>query len=151
IKHINFRRSILSARAPAGSVKRKKGSDATVDISEIINGDPVKEFIIQVAALSWAATQVPEITVAIQSFLNTGFLSAVQLELSFMIGCLHLVTKAARSEFIVECDHGPPTGCTASFHTTRWGIVMRAAQSQALGSQPALAELCRLHWSPLCW
>src|SRR5262249_59518164 len=110
----------------------------------------VKEFIIQVAALSWAATQVPEITVAIQSFLNTGFLSAVQLELSFMIGCLHLVTKAARSEFIVERDHGPPTGCTASFHTTRWGIVMRAAQSQAPGSQPALAELCRLYWSPLC-
>jgi hypothetical protein len=27
---------------------------------------------------------------------------------------------------------------------------MRAAQSEAPGSQPALAELCRLHWSPLC-
>ena len=27
---------------------------------------------------------------------------------------------------------------------------MRAAQSQAPGSQPALAELCRLYWSPLC-
>ena len=26
---------------------------------------------------------------------------------------------------------------------------VRAAQSQALGSQPALAELCRLYWSPL--
>jgi hypothetical protein len=26
---------------------------------------------------------------------------------------------------------------------------MRAAQSQAQGSQPALAELCRLYWSPL--
>ena len=26
---------------------------------------------------------------------------------------------------------------------------MRAAQSQALGSQSALAELCRLYWSPL--
>jgi hypothetical protein len=50
----------------------------------------------------------------------------------------------------VERDHGPPTGCTASFHTTRWGIVMRAAQSQAPGSQPALAELRRLYWSPLC-
>ena len=47
-------------------------------------GDPVETFIIQVAALSWAAMQVPEITVAIQSFLNTGFLSAVQVELSFM-------------------------------------------------------------------
>ena len=49
----------------------------------------------------------------------------------------------------MERDHGPPTGCTASFHTTRWGIVMRAAQRQAPGSQPALAELCRLYWSPL--
>jgi hypothetical protein len=27
---------------------------------------------------------------------------------------------------------------------------MRAAQSQALGSHPALAELYRLYWSPLC-
>jgi hypothetical protein len=44
---------------------------------EMKKGDPVETFIIQVAALSWAATQVPEITVAIQSFLNTGFLSAV--------------------------------------------------------------------------
>jgi hypothetical protein len=42
-------------------------------------------------------------------------------------------------EFIVEHDYGPPTGRTASFHTTHWGIVMRA-----------LAELCRLYWSPLC-
>ena len=49
----------------------------------------------------------------------------------------------------MERDRGPPTGGTASFHTTRWGIVMRVAQSQAPGSQPALAELCRLYWSPL--
>jgi hypothetical protein len=49
----------------------------------------------------------------------------------------------------VERDHGSPTGCTASFHTTRWGIVMRPAQSHAPGSQPALAELCRLYWYPL--
>jgi hypothetical protein len=75
-------------------VNRKKGSDATVDMSEIKNGDPVKIFIIQVAALSWAATQVPEITVAIQRFLNAGFLSAIQVELLFMIGGLHPVTKA---------------------------------------------------------
>ena len=93
----NFFRSTLSARAPAGSVNRKKGSDATVDMREMKNGDPVETFIIQVAALSWAATQVPETTVAIQSFLNTGFLSAIQVELSFMIGGLHPVTKAARS------------------------------------------------------
>jgi hypothetical protein len=79
-----------------GTVNRKKGSDATVDMSEIKNGDPVATFIIQVAALSWAATQVPEISVAIQSLLKAGFLSAVQLELLFMIGSLQPVTKAAR-------------------------------------------------------
>ena len=49
----------------------------------------------------------------------------------------------------MERDHGPPTGGTASFRTARWGIVMRTAQSRALGSQPALAELCPLYWSPL--
>jgi len=65
-------------------------------MSEIKKGEPVKTFIIQVAALSWAATQVPEITVAIQSFLNAGFRSAIQVELLFMIGCLQPVTKAAR-------------------------------------------------------
>jgi RNA polymerase sigma factor (sigma-70 family) len=49
----------------------------------------------------------------------------------------------------VERDHGPPAEGAASFHTTRWTIVMRAAQSQALGGQSALAELCRLYWYPL--
>jgi RNA polymerase sigma factor (sigma-70 family) len=48
----------------------------------------------------------------------------------------------------VERDHGPPAGA-ASFHTTRWTIVMRAAHSQAQGGQSALAELCRLYWYPL--
>jgi hypothetical protein len=33
-------------------VNRKNGSDATVDISEIKNDDPVKMFIVKVAALS---------------------------------------------------------------------------------------------------
>jgi RNA polymerase sigma factor (sigma-70 family) len=47
----------------------------------------------------------------------------------------------------VERDHGAPA--EASFHTTRWTIVMRAAQSQAQGVQSALAELCRLYWYPL--
>jgi len=49
----------------------------------------------------------------------------------------------------VERDHGPPAEGEASFHTTRWTIVMRAAQSQAQGGQSALAELCRLYWYPL--
>jgi hypothetical protein len=42
----------LSARAPAGSVNRKKGRAATVDINDSKKDDPVKTFIIQVAALS---------------------------------------------------------------------------------------------------
>ena len=46
-------------------------------------------------------------------------------------------------------DHGPPMEGAASFHTTRWTIVMSAAQSQAQGGQAALAELCRLYWYPL--
>ena len=96
IVHTSFWRSTLSARAPAGSVNRKKGSDATVDINDSNNGDPVEIFIVQVAALSWAATQVPEITAAIQSFLNAGFRIAAQVEFIVMIGGRHPVTKAAR-------------------------------------------------------
>jgi hypothetical protein len=48
--------------------------------------------------LSWAATEVPEITAAIQSFLNAGFRSAAQVEFIFIIGDegLHPVTKAVR-------------------------------------------------------
>jgi hypothetical protein len=49
----------------------------------------------------------------------------------------------------VERDHGPSAEGAASFHTTRWTIVMRAAQSQAPEGQSALAELCRLYWYPL--
>jgi len=61
-------------------VNKKKGSDAAVAMSEIKNGEPVTTFIIQVAALLWAASQVPEITVAIQSLLKAGFPRAVQVE-----------------------------------------------------------------------
>jgi RNA polymerase sigma factor (sigma-70 family) len=49
----------------------------------------------------------------------------------------------------VKRDHGPPAEGAASFHATRWTIVMRAAQSQTQGGQSALAELCRLYWYPL--
>jgi RNA polymerase sigma factor (sigma-70 family) len=49
----------------------------------------------------------------------------------------------------VEDDNGPPAKGAASFHATRWTIVMKAAQSQAQGGQSALAELCRLYWYPL--
>jgi RNA polymerase sigma factor (sigma-70 family) len=49
----------------------------------------------------------------------------------------------------VKRDHGPPAEGAASFHTTRWTIVMRAAQSHAQGGPFALAELYRLYWYPL--
>jgi hypothetical protein len=49
-------------------------------MSEIKNGDSVSVFIIQVTALSSAATQVPERTVAIHNFLKSGLRSAAQLE-----------------------------------------------------------------------
>jgi RNA polymerase sigma factor (sigma-70 family) len=52
-------------------------------------------------------------------------------------------------ESVVERDHGPPAEGAASFHTTRWTIVMQAAQSQAPGGQSALAQLCRSYWYPL--
>jgi hypothetical protein len=51
--------------------------------------------------------------------------------------------------FFVERDHGPPAEGAASFHTTRWTIVMKAAQSQAQAGPSALGELCRLYWYPL--
>ena len=61
-------------------MNRKKGNEATVDRTEIRNGDGVSIFIIQVAAVSWAATQVPEMTAAIHSFRKTGFTKATQVE-----------------------------------------------------------------------
>jgi hypothetical protein len=42
----------MSARAPAGSVKKKNGNDATVDISDKKIGVCVTELIAQVAAVS---------------------------------------------------------------------------------------------------
>ena len=68
----------------------------------------------------------------------------------------NFVPKRAFSDYgwgntviLVERDHGPPGEGAASFHTTRWTIVMRAAQSQAPGGESALAQLCRTYWYPL--
>jgi hypothetical protein len=41
----------------------------------------------------------------------------------------------------VKRDYGPSAEGAASLYTTRWTIVMRAAQSQAQGGQSALAEI----------
>ena len=51
IAQVNLFRFTRSASTPAGSVNRKKGSDATVDMSEIRNGEAAKVFIREVAAL----------------------------------------------------------------------------------------------------
>ena len=49
----------------------------------------------------------------------------------------------------MERDYSPQAEGAASFHTTRWTIVLKAAQSQAQGGRSALAELCRVYWYPL--
>ena len=38
---------------------------------------------------------------------------------------------------------------TAGFHTTRWSVVIIAAQSQTQSGEAAFAELCKLYWYPL--
>jgi len=48
----SFFRSTMSASAPAGSVNKKKGSAATVDITEIRNIEGVNVFMTQVATVS---------------------------------------------------------------------------------------------------
>src|ERR1700737_4260917 len=55
-----------SASAPAGSVKRKNGSDARLAIREMKRPDGDIKFIMHVAAVSCAATAVPEIRLANQ-------------------------------------------------------------------------------------
>jgi hypothetical protein len=52
-------------------------------------------------------------------------------------------------ELFVERDLDLYVERAASFHTTRWTIVMSAVQSQAPGGQAALAQLCRICWYPL--
>jgi RNA polymerase sigma-70 factor (ECF subfamily) len=46
-------------------------------------------------------------------------------------------------------EQHPPLGDAGRFHTTRWSAVLLSAQSQAPGSQAALAELCRIYWYPI--
>jgi hypothetical protein len=56
----------MSAKAPAGRVNKKKGREATVDIKESKNADGLSIFITQVAAVSFALTQMLEKTLASQ-------------------------------------------------------------------------------------
>ena len=70
----------MSANAPAGRVKKKKGRDATVEIRESKNVEEPSMFIVQVAAVSCAATHVPESKMADQSFRYAGFRSATKVD-----------------------------------------------------------------------
>src|SRR5580692_11163128 len=76
----SLRRLTMSANAPAGRVKRKKGRDATVEIRDSKNVEEPSMFIVQVAAVSCAATHVPESKMANQSFRYTGFRRAAKVE-----------------------------------------------------------------------
>jgi hypothetical protein len=75
-----------SARAPAGSVKRKKGSDARLAIREMNRPDGEIKFIIHVAAVSCAPTAVPETKLANQILRKTRFRQALGVAFIFILG-----------------------------------------------------------------
>ena len=69
----------MSARAPAGRVKRKKGSrDATVEIRDSKNAEEPSMFTVQAAAVSCAATHVPESKMTNHSFRYPGLRSVAK-------------------------------------------------------------------------
>jgi RNA polymerase sigma factor (sigma-70 family) len=49
----------------------------------------------------------------------------------------------------VNQEHGSISGDPAQFRTTRWSVILAAAESQLPGSQAALTELCQHYWYPL--
>jgi RNA polymerase sigma factor (sigma-70 family) len=49
----------------------------------------------------------------------------------------------------VKRDDSSWAAVPEKFRTTRWSVVLAAAQSQAPGSKEALAELCKLYWYPI--
>ncbi len=49
----------------------------------------------------------------------------------------------------METDYALPAEGSASFHTTHWTVVLKAAQGQEPGGEAALSDLCRLYWYPL--
>jgi hypothetical protein len=87
-----FFRSLKSARAPAGKVKTKNGSEAAVAISESSNGEAPSAFVSHVAAVSWADTQMPETTLGTHRPTKAGFLNANHTEV-FCFGSLATCNK----------------------------------------------------------
>jgi DNA-directed RNA polymerase specialized sigma24 family protein len=49
----------------------------------------------------------------------------------------------------VHPEQSSPAEGAASFHTTHWTVVIKAAQSQVEGGTTALAKLCQVYWYPL--
>jgi len=58
----------------------RNGNEATVDIKDIKKGDAVSVFMTQVAAVSCAATQVPDTKLPSHNFLKVGLRNALQVE-----------------------------------------------------------------------
>ena len=82
-----------SASAPAGSVKRKNGSDARLAIREMKRPDGDIKFIIHVAAVSCAATAVPETRLANQILRKTRFRQALGVAFIFMGEVLSIAAR----------------------------------------------------------
>ncbi len=70
----------MSASTPAGSVKRKKGRVANVDMRERKSGDGVIVFINHFAAMSCADIALPDKRLATHKFRKAWFLSGTQIE-----------------------------------------------------------------------
>jgi hypothetical protein len=92
----NFRRSLKSATAPAGKVRKKNGKEAAVAISDKSSGEAPEALISQVAAVSCADTQTPEMMLASQRPRKTRFLSASHTEVSgFVLSALEPILNMA--------------------------------------------------------
>jgi RNA polymerase sigma factor (sigma-70 family) len=57
-------------------------------------------------------------------------------------------SKLVKNAQVHGKDNSLP-GDPARFHTTRWSVIVVAAQSQMPGSRAALSELCAKYWYPL--
>src|SRR5260370_6071310 len=85
-----------SASAPAGSVKRKNGSDARLDIREMKSPDGDIKFIIHVAAVSSPATFVPETRLANQILRKTRFRQSLGVGFIFNATCFYRLPQTAQ-------------------------------------------------------
>src|SRR5258707_12374235 len=70
---ISLRRSVISARAPAGSVKRKNGSVLAVDMEESKRGDAPIEFMAQSPPMYGPLPNKPKPPKPTQTRRKTGF------------------------------------------------------------------------------